>query len=374
MYVCSVPFHSEDVEDTTVRREAKLLLQKACDSLLLGVELFNRPSDTGRTSGTLIFIDHSFEMLLKSAIVHRGGQIRERRSSNTIGFDACVRKAQSDSNLSFLTKEQAIILRALNSLRDAEQHYMQAISEGQLYFHVQSGFTLFRDILFDVFAKRLTNFLPHRVLPISTEPPTDLLTLFDSEIDSIRVLLQPGRRRHQEAMARLRPLAILNSAIEDNTIQPSDSELSGVGKALLTEGAWEEVFQGVATLSIVTDGSGPELSIRVSKKDGIPVRLVPEGTLGAAIIATRRVNELGFYNLNATKLAKRLGLTMPKTIAAVEYCDLRSDENCYKEFEVGKTVHKLYSQNAIPILSAAVEDYGIDEIWKCYRRGKKAAR
>ena len=36
-----------------MKREAKLLLDKACDSLLLGIELFNRPSDRGRVSAVL---------------------------------------------------------------------------------------------------------------------------------------------------------------------------------------------------------------------------------------------------------------------------------------------------------------------------------
>jgi hypothetical protein len=59
-----------------MRREAKLLLAKACDSLILSIELFNRPHERGRTSGSLIHLDHGFEMLLKAAILHRGGRIR----------------------------------------------------------------------------------------------------------------------------------------------------------------------------------------------------------------------------------------------------------------------------------------------------------
>jgi hypothetical protein len=67
-----------------MKREAKLLLQKASDSLLLSVELFNRPSDRGRISGTLVQLDPAFEMFLKAAIVGRGGRIRERRARETL--------------------------------------------------------------------------------------------------------------------------------------------------------------------------------------------------------------------------------------------------------------------------------------------------
>lgn len=35
-----------------MKREAKLLLGKACDSLILSIELFNRPHDKGRVAAT----------------------------------------------------------------------------------------------------------------------------------------------------------------------------------------------------------------------------------------------------------------------------------------------------------------------------------
>ena len=57
-----------------MKREAKLLLNKGCASLLLAIELFNRPYDRGRVAGTLILLDHAFEMLLKAAILHKGGE------------------------------------------------------------------------------------------------------------------------------------------------------------------------------------------------------------------------------------------------------------------------------------------------------------
>ena len=53
-----------------MKREAKLLLDKACDALVLSIELFNRPHERGRVCGTLIQLDHGFEMLMKAAILH----------------------------------------------------------------------------------------------------------------------------------------------------------------------------------------------------------------------------------------------------------------------------------------------------------------
>lgn len=143
-----------------MKKEARLLLEKGINSLILGVEHFNRPSDRGRIESVLIFLDHSFEMLLKASILHRGGKIREPRAKQTIGFDACVRKALSDGNIKFLTREQALTLQAINSLRDAAQHHLVDLSEQHLYLHAQSGVTLFRDLQKTVFGRELTLDLP----------------------------------------------------------------------------------------------------------------------------------------------------------------------------------------------------------------------
>src|SRR6476661_5431739 len=105
-----------------MKKEVKLLRQKAIQSLILSIEIFNRPSDAGRIDGVLIFLDHAFEMLLKSIILHRGGKIRKRRAKQTIGFDLSVRRGLSDATIKFLTENQALTLQMINSLRDASQH------------------------------------------------------------------------------------------------------------------------------------------------------------------------------------------------------------------------------------------------------------
>lgn len=285
-----------------MRRESKLLLGKACDALILSIELFNRPHDRGRVSATLIQLDHAFEMLMKSAILHKGGRIREKRAKETIGFDACVRRSLSDGRIRYLTEEQALILQTINGLRDAAQHHLLDISEGQLYVHVQSGVTLFRDLLKSVFNRSLLTYLPARVLPVSTSPPTDLSTLFESEVAEIKKLLRPGRRRKIDAAARLRPLAILDATIRGEKGQPSGSDLARMSNELISGKAWPELFQGVAAVEIQADGNGPSLSLRLSKKEGIPIQLVAEGTPGASVVAVKRVDELGYYNLGATQL------------------------------------------------------------------------
>ncbi|MHB8815826.1 MAG: DUF3644 domain-containing protein [Steroidobacteraceae bacterium] len=353
-----------------MKREPKLLLDKACDSLVLSIELFNRPNDRGRVSGTLIQLDHGLEMLLKAAILHRGGRIRDKRARETIGFDACVRRALDDGSIKFLSDEQALVLQTINGLRDAAQHHLLDISEGQLYVHIQSGVTLFRDLLRAVFKQELVSHLPTRVLPLSTAPPTTFSTLFESEVEEIKKLLRPGRRRRTEAMARLRPLAILDATIRGEKGQPSDLDLRRLGTDLLSGIAWIDVFKGASAIEITATGTGPSLTLRLSKKEGIPIQLVAEGTPGASVVAVKRVNELDFYNLGAKQLAQKLQASMPKTVAAVEHFGIRNKLECYKEFKIGSQLHKRYSPKALEVIQENLGDQSLDDLWRS-RHGTK---
>jgi len=352
-----------------VKHEAKLLLEKACDSLVISIELFNRPYERGRVTGTLIHMDHAFEMLLKAAILQRNGRIREKRAEETIGFDKCVRRSLSDGGIRFLTEEQALVLQTINGLRDAAQHHLLDISEGQLYVHIQSGVTLFRDILWSVFRQELSQHLPTRVLPVSTSPPTELASLFDRETQEIKKLLQPGRRRRTDALARLRPLAILDRTIRGEKGQPSEGNLRRIGRDLTSGKDWADIFEGAAAVEITTDGSGPTLSLRLAKKEGIPIQLVREGTPGASVVAVRRVNELDYYSLGAKQLAQHLNLTIPKVLAIVDYLGIRRDTEYYKEFRIGSQLYKRYSPKSLDAIRRALENETVECIWQKSRRG-----
>lgn len=339
--------------------------------MLLAIEIFNRPNDRGRISSTLILLNHAFEMFLKSALVHRGGRIREARANQTIGFDTCVRRGLTDGDVRFLASEQALLLQTINRLRDAAQHDLLEISEGLLYVNTQAGVTLFRDLLNSVFGQQLSDYLPERVLPVSTSPPGDLSTLFDHEVDEVRKLLKPGTRRRLEAEARIRPMAILDAAIKGAEGHPGKAELNCIAKDIASGKAWQEVFNGVSAIEITTDPTAPGVSLRLTKKEGIPIQLVQEGAPGAPVVAVKRVNELDFYNLGAKQLAEKVGLTMPKAVAVVDHLGLREDAECYKEFKIGNSPFKRYSQKAISKINAALESSSADEIWSARKSSSK---
>ena len=272
-----------------MKREVRVLRDKALDALILAIEHFNRPYDRGRAQAVLILLDHSFEMLLKSAILHRGGRIREKRAKNTLGFEACVQQALNTGAMKFLSDEQALTLQMVNALRDAEQHYLLDIPEQQLYVATKSAVTLFADILQSVFGEALASFLPDRVLPITTDPPKDLDVLIEDEVKFIRSLLRPGKRRVFEARARMRSLAVIESTLRGERVQPSDGELSELLERVKSGEAATNIFPGINALIFSVEGEGIPVSLRLTKKEGIPVQLVRENTPGVAIVAVRRV-------------------------------------------------------------------------------------
>lgn len=346
-----------------MKKEAKHLYQKAIDSLTLSIELFNRPNDCGRIHGVLIFMDHSFEMLLKASIIHKGGKIKEKGAKETIGFGACVRKGFSDNTIKFLSDTDVLTLQTINGLRDAAQHYTLEMSEQYLYFQAQAGLTLFRDIAKKVFNIDLKTQLPVRVLPLSTTPPMDIQAFFSTEVQEIKKLLAPKSRKKLEATEKLRALAIMENAIQGNESQPSDTELKALAKRLSKATNWGQLFPSVSTLSFTQNGYGPSLDLRITKSEGVPVTVVPAGTPGAGVVAIKRVNELDFYNLGRDQLAKKLSLTGPKTTAAVKHFGIKEDPECFKHLKVGNVPFDRYSQKAIEKIKEGLKTKTIEEIW-----------
>ena len=349
-----------------MRRKARLLKEKAVNSLLLSIEQFNKPFDTGRVEAVLILLDHALEMLLKAAIVERGGKIHQKGVAQTIGFDKCLRIGLNTEGVRFLTEEQVIALQSINSLRDAAQHYLLDVSEEQLYLQAQTGITVFKAVLKGVFSINILDVLPPRVLPISTIPPQEIEALYCNEIDSIKQLLAPGKRKRTEALSRLRPLAIMDRSIRGESIQPSNAELNRIANRISDEEAWDSIFTGVSSFNFTTRGYGPDFEIHWTKKEGIPIHAVPEGTPGAPVVATKRVNELDFYNMCLTQLKEHLGLNQPRCLALIWHLDIQSDDDCFKEIVIGKTRHKRYSQKALKKLQSELPNLDVGGIWEQY--------
>lgn len=354
-----------------MRRIVKILLEKATDSLLLSIEFFNRPLDRGRIHASLILLDHSFEMLLKASLLHRGARIYDKKTKQTVGFDKCVRLGIGEGHVRFLTDEQALTLQMINSMRDAEQHYFIIIPEDELYMLMQAGVTLSKDILKSVFDKDLSEYLPQRVLPISTVPPKNIDVLFDNEVDHVKAMIRPGSRKKSLALARLRALDIMESAIRGESTPVTDSRLRKKLNRIEDGTDWRDIFPGVASLNLDVEGMGVSLNLRFTKKEGIPIHTVPEGTPGALVVGIRKVKELSYYTMGRNQLAKAVKLSTRKTDALIWYLKLKENEKYCKAIPIGKSKYFKYSREAIGAIKETLKEKSLDEIWELYRKRNK---
>jgi hypothetical protein len=362
-----------------VRKEARTLHGKAADSLVLAVDHFNRVWDRGRTEAVLIMLDRAFELLLKAIIVHRAGKIRGKDSNLTIGFDACLRKCVSEEPLKCLTEDEAVTLQNLNSLRDAAQHYFTELPEDLLYIYAQSAVTLFDKLSSDVLGLTLKDTMPNRVLPVSPKPPRDFGLILDAEFGDIAKILGPGSRRGLDAKARIRSLAILQSSLDGQKSQPSDREFDGIVKRIRAGDGWRAIFPGVATLRIDPNPAGPGLALRITKKEGEAIHLVPEGSPDATVMAVKRVNELDFYSMGLNDLAKKLKVTAPRVLALITEDGMQGNSDYFKLVKIGKVALKRYSSEALNYLHRRVKEVDLDAVWQRHRprpasRSSKALR
>lgn len=355
-----------------MKKRARLFFEKSLDSLVLAIEHFNRPWDRGRHEVVLILLDRAFELLLKGIILHKGGAIREPYAKETIGFDKCVRKCLSDAKVQCLNEEQGLTIQIINSFRDAAQHDFVVLSEQELYMYSQAGVTLYRDLIKSVFEEDLRNHLPERVLPVSTEPPRDLHSMIEADFDEIKRLLKPHSRRQLEAKAKLKALAIIESSLEGIRSQPSELELRKLVTVVRTGKDWDKIFPGIASLRINTEGSGINVNIRITKKEGEKVQLVPEGTPGATVLAVKRVNELDYYSLSPTTLAEKVGLSQPKTRALISHLKLQDSDEYFKIMKIGKSEFQRYSPKALDALKKALPEVDMKDVWEKHRPGKKS--
>lgn len=359
-----------------IRRESAALLTKSLASLTLAIEHFNRPSDLGRSESVLILLDHSLEMLLKAAILHKGEKIRRKGDPNTLGFKSCVNKAHSSQTCKFLSESDVLTLRSINGLRDAAQHHLLTISEELLYLHVQSGITLGRDVVERVFGIHLASVLPRRVLPVSTVALTSIEALFDQTMTEVRKLLAPGTRRKQDALDLLRPLEIMDRAIRNEEGLPTDRELAKYIDRIKRGDDWPTIFLGVNLVEFQTEGNGTAISFHLTKKQGLPIRIVDsseDDLVGVAPIVVKHTNELDHYSLTPTNMAKKLGISPNKFVALRRHLGLCDRPDFYKEFTLGKQVHKRYSQAALRFAESQLKhitDSDWLEIWTKHAPGK----
>ncbi len=216
---------------------------------------------------------------------------------------------------------------------------------------------MYSDVLGKVFSQQLRDHIPERVLPVCTMPPTDLATLVKADFEDVRKLVGPRSRRLLQARARIRALAVVESSLNGIRSQPGEAELNELLKQVRAGRQWNDLFPGVASLKIATEPTNAiGIAIRLTKKEGEDVHLVPEGTPGATIVSVKRVNELDYYSLGLRELAKGVGLSEGRALAVMKHLGLQESTEFFKVIRVGKSSFKRYSLKARRISSRGNED------------------
>jgi hypothetical protein len=337
-----------------LRREAGALKLKAIGSLRRAVRAFNDYEEEGRSSTVLLHFQHAFEMLLKAGLVQKGQRVFDPRDGRAIGFEKCLNLACEHLGVS---EEEAGTLRALDSLRDDEQHWMTTVSEGILYIHCRAGTTLFDDLLRRVFDDSLSNYIPRRVLPLSAEPPQDIQVLLDEDYRQIAQLLAPGKRKRPDARARIRALLAIEAHVrEDGAVSKQD--VDRVEKAIRAGGDRNQVFPRLSEIGTTLAGEGVEIQVRFVKKGGVPVRYVgTEEDVAAGAI--RPVDLQKKYHWSKADLASQLHLDTGRCKALRWRLGIDDSDDYRHDFTFGRLTHRQYSDNACRRMQDALQG-GID--------------
>ncbi|MBY8973062.1 hypothetical protein J1G33_21970 [Pseudomonas sp. P867] len=344
-------------------RDARTLKIKAVSSLRIGMQSFNSFDDDGRITTVLLHLQHACEMLLKAVLVQNKAKVFDKVTGRSISFDKSLGLCIAHYGL---TQEEAGVMRAVDSLRDAAQHWSVVVAEDLLYLNTRALITAFDAYLLRALEISLIDHIPARVLPVSTMPPGDFEFLVDREYNLIRDLLEPGRRQRDEARGRIRSMLAMESiAVEE--VEVSERDIDRVEKAVRGGQGINEVFPRLSMVGTRTDGEGVNLVVHFTKKVGAPVRYIG-GDDPAEAAAVRELDLQKKFHLGAADLAKKVGLSQPKAKALRAHLGIDEDLKCRNVFEFGSTRIPQFSDNAFTLMRDALANLDIEEIWRARKR------
>jgi hypothetical protein len=349
-----------------VRKASRILKDKSLASLRRATAAYNGVDDDGRQTTVLLMLQHACEMLLKAGLREKGVNLFDRTASRSIGrsvgYEKCVRLSSEHLKLA---EEQQGTLRAIDSMRDDEQHWIADVDEGLLYLHARAVITLVDEVLAAVFSERLADHLPSRVLPISTDPPADIDVLINAEFDQVKELLKPGKRRRAEARAKIRTLLALESHVSEDVVV-NERDVNRVMRGVREGKGLFQVFPRLGTLGTEISSEGPSLTVHFTKRQGAPVHFISADDPREAA-AVREVDLQRKYYMSAAKLAERLELTEPRALALRRHLQIDDDEDCVHEFVFGSQRHRRYSDNALVRMKETLPKVDMAAVWEEHR-------
>lgn len=343
----------------------RVLRAKALASFRNAVAAFNGFNEDGRMTTVLLNFQHAFEMLLKATLESKKVPVFDKRSGKSISLELSVRHCQQTEGVK-LDDDEAGTIRALDALRDAEQHWHIVVDEGLLYLYVRAAVTLFDDLLSRAFGERLADHLPNRVLPVSTEPPQSLDLLVDREYQRVAELLRPGRRASAEASARIRALLATEALADPDAANVNETDVRRVSRGIRAGKSRAQVFPKLDGYSTDVSGSGLTVEVRVVKAGGLPVSFTNDPDMEPAAI--RMIDlEKKFY-MGPYDLADRAEIPRGRAVALRRHLGLDgNDDHLSHRFVFGNTKHLRYSDNALKAVKEAKGEVDMNRVWAAHR-------
>lgn len=351
--------------------EAEMYKEKATDSLILVIEFFNRPHDTGRLASVLLHLNHGLEMLMKSILLEHGRDIR-KENGHTIELSKCITLLHGgtadNSALEMLSEDEKISLEEISTHRNEAMHGNTIIGEQLLYAYARSGISIFDSLLTEEFNESLSDHLPNRVLPISGMPLKHLDIIYQEEKEEIQELLDQGAR--EAARARARAIEISNRQQEGEEDPPSDDEVDDILDRIDEGEDFDSIFPGVSNLKFGVEGEGPTIKLKFTKSEGQPVHHVSNtDEPDEYVIGYREVNPFDRYSLGIYALADHVeerydgpkDVTRPKVWAIVRKIGIHGNEEYHKELTTPSGNQRdSYTPKAIDRVVKAIESDEVD--------------
>lgn len=345
--------------------------EKATDSLILVIEFFNRPHDTGRLSSVLLHLNHALEMLMKSILLEHGHDIR-KENGHTIELSKCITLLHGgtadDSDLEMLSEDEKTSLEEISTHRNEAMHGNTIIGEQLLYAYARSGISIFDSLLNEEFNESLSNHLPNRVLPISGMPLKHLDIIYQEEKKEIEELLDHGAR--EAARARARAIEISNRQQKGEEDPPSDDEVDSILDRIEEGEDFDNIFPGVSNLRFGVEGEGPTIKLKFTKSEGQPVHHVTDADeTDEYVIGYREVNPFDRYSLGIYALADHVeeryegpkDVTRANVWAIVRKIGIHGNEEYHKELTTPSGNQRdSYTPKTIDRIVEAIESGEVD--------------
>lgn len=351
--------------------ESQMYKEKSEDSLVLVVEFFNRPHETGRLSSVLLHLNHSIEMILKSTLLRHNYDVR-KDNGHTIELGKCINVlcggTRDDPSLDLLSEDEKITLEEIAGHRNEAMHGNSVIGEQLLYAYTRSGLSIIDSLLKEEFNESLNDHLPSRVLPISGAPLKHLDIIYQEETEKIQELLDQGAR--DAARARARAIEISNRTQEGDDDPPTDDELDTILDRIDSGDGFDSIFPGVSGLRFDVEGQGPTIKLKFTQSEGQPVHYVSDDEeVDDYVIGYREVNPFDRYSMGIYDLADKIEekydgpkeTTRSKIWAIVRKLDIHGNEEYHKELNTPYGgMSNRYSHKAINRIIEAIESGEVD--------------